>query len=103
MMRFGLIDIDLNSETLYYNGAAIPPEVCSDILLGYERMCTANYIRDEHPDVSEAAAWEYAGAVRDVMDDHPTLDEDTAILIVLGKIEPDYDDWDDDGGLDFEE
>ena len=102
MERYGQIDVNLETETLSWNGVEIPPEVCSDIYLAYERMCTARYIMDENPDITEEAAWDYANDARDLMDDYG-VSEDEAIREVLnGDSGDDYgDDFNFDDGDDF--
>lgn len=85
MFDYHKISVDLEKETMTLpNGCTLKSFEAGDIAEAYERMCTARYIKDQHPKYSESKAWELADKVRKLMDEYG-YSEDTAVDIVIER------------------
>lgn len=79
MFDYHKISVDLEKETMTLpNGCTLKSFEAGDIAEAYERMCTAQYIKDQHPKYSECKAWKLACKARELMENFG-YEEDFAI------------------------
>ena len=82
--QFNEVTVDIkNSKIKLPDGSILAEELCSDICLAYERMCTAQHLMDSYNVKTYKRAWELADEIREQMDDYG-MTEDEAIDEVLG-------------------
>lgn len=81
--KFNEVNVDIkNSKMKLPDGSILTGEICSDICLAYERMCTAQYLMDCYNVKTYKRAWELADEIREQMDDY-CMTEDEAIAEIL--------------------
>ena len=71
MFKYWNTNVDLEKGTITLSdGRELTRSEASAVSGAYERMCTTEYIRDNHPKISQKKAWNIAEDVRDLMDDY---------------------------------
>ena len=83
---YGNVKFDVkNMKAKLPDGTILDSSILSDICLGYERMCTADYLLSCFNIKTITAAWDNADSVRNLMDDYGYT-ESEAIDEVLQEI-----------------
>jgi len=85
-INYAELKVDVENEKIQLpDGTEISAELACSIMLAYERMCTANYLRDTYEEINDVVqSWSLADKVRDLMDD-TGMSEDDAVYEVLSK------------------
>lgn len=84
-MKYMDISVDLKKGVLKLpDGHTLTLSEASDISSAYERLCTAQYVKDLHPRFSEKRSWEVADEARTLMADYG-YDEEEAICEALSS------------------
>ena len=82
-IKFNKVNVDIkNSKIKLPDGSILTEEICSDICLAYERMCTAQYLMNSYNVKTYKRAWELADEIRKQMDDYG-MTESEAIAEIL--------------------
>lgn len=85
MIEYNSISVNVKQGTLMLpNGSTLSISEASYISMAYERLCTAQYVKDLHPRFSEKRSWEVADEARNLMADYG-YDEEEAICEALSS------------------
>ena len=75
--KFNKVDVDIkNSKIQLPDGSILTEEICSDICLAYERMCTAQHLMDCYNVKTYKRAWKLADEIREQMDNYGMTEEE---------------------------
>ena len=88
IIQYKNAEINLEKELIKIGKITLNAAEANLISEAYERMTTANYLKDTYG-FNDGDAWSYADDVRELMADYPDLTEEMAIDEVLPDDEDD--------------